>query len=123
MAGGRTQPSFDLQIAACELLMSRSTNRLAEPSRGPVPTLNSSSDAVSKTVRGPIDRSQDLGSLFEDQNGITSAELGRDLAKLIDTAFRAVQVGHVYRDLVHFAFHIGPVRTQRFFPLLFAVYL
>ena len=82
--------------------MSRSTDRLAEPSRvRPVPTLNSPSDAVSKTVRRPIDRSQDLGSLFEDQNGITAAEIGRDLAKLIDTAFRAVQVGHVYRDLVH----------------------
>jgi len=63
--------------------------------------LNSPSDVVSKTVRRPIDRSQDLGSLFEDQNTITSAELGRDLAKLIDTAFRSVQVGHVYCDLVH----------------------
>jgi hypothetical protein len=91
-----------VQIAACELLMSRSTDRLAEPSRvRPVPTLNSLSDAVFKTARRPIDRSQDLGSPFEDQNGITSAEPGRDLAKLIVTAFRAVQVGHVYRDLVH----------------------
>jgi hypothetical protein len=102
MLCGRTnEPSFSIQIAASELL-SRSTDRLAEPSRvRPVPALNSPSDVLSKTVGRPIDRSQDLGSLFEDQNAITSAEFGRDLAKLIDTAFRSVPVGHVYHDLVH----------------------
>ena len=86
----------------CELLILSSPDRVAESSRvRPVPTLNSPSDAVSKSVRRPINSSQDLGSLFEDQNGITSAEVGRELAKLIDAAFPEIQVGKVYRDLVH----------------------
>jgi hypothetical protein len=48
-----------------------------------------------------MDRGQDLGSFFEDQNKTASAETGSNLAKLIDPPFRAVQIRKIHRNFGH----------------------